>query len=574
MSKKFQERFEDYLQNEKHPEFLAAAQALADNEKELQERFSDDLEFGTGGLRGLIGPGSNRINPYTIARSSQGLATYAKSIGNDGMRAVVSYDSRRYSRDFAREAACVFAANGITTYLFDSLHPVPLLSFAVRHCHAQFGVMITASHNPPEYNGYKVYWDDGAQVLPPHDAGIIEAIRQVTDIHSMSSQQAESDGLLAMIQEEMDEAYQKAIAPLVVRKDLIAKEKDKFTIVYTPLHGSGFIPVQQALEGNDFSLLVVQEQAAPDGNFPTVKTPNPEDPKALSIAIKLATKYQAGLVMATDPDADRLGVAVRHEGNYVPLTGNQIGAILLNYLASRHKEFGTMPPQPYFVNSIVSSTLHNEIARFYGIQDYRVLTGFKYVAEKIRSIENSGENASFLFACEESYGYLCTTVVRDKDAVSAAMVLAECAVWNYSQGRTLLDYMRSIYEQFGYFKEGQVSAEFPGSSGKLIMQNLMTRLRGNDHSWCHAMIVSIIDYATGETWRAGKKERNITLPPSDVLEFHLEDGTVMLARPSGTEPKIKFYLLIKGKDAQKMEETMENLKSDISGLLSGFSILG
>ncbi len=551
------------------PLFFPEAQELENNPAELKERFTYDLEFGTGGLRGIIGAGSNRMNPYIVAKSSQGLAAYAKKTAGSSLSAVVSYDSRRYSKDFAIEAAKVFTGNGIKTYLFENLTPVPLLSFAVRHYQAQFGVMITASHNPPEYNGYKVYWKDGAQVLPPHDHGIVHSIKETTQMAYMNPLEAQEHGLLVVINDEISAAYQDAIAPLIQRPQLIQKEKD-FSIVYTPLHGSGLGPVQKALIRHGFSFHIVEEQAKPDGNFPTVHSPNPEDPKAMSMGIELAKKHGCPLVLATDPDADRLGVAVLHQGEFTLLTGNQIGAILLDYLASRYAQLQSIPIGSYFVNSIVSSTLHNKIAKSYGIRDFRVLTGFKYIAEKIRTMEKSQQRSHFLFGCEESYGYLCTSTMRDKDAVSALLVLCECAVWNHSQGRTLIDYLEQLYQKFGYFQETQISAEFPGNHGKSVMQDLMAHLRKGEHNWCSKNINRIVDYKTGKTFMDGQSEKNIDLPSSNVLEFTLEDDSVIIVRPSGTEPKIKFYLLLKGDSRDVLEKTRQEIEQDIHNLLQQF----
>ncbi len=567
--KSIQQKYQNYLSFEKHPSFLSEAQQLANNSDELKERFIYDLEFGTGGLRGIIGAGSNRMNPYIVARSSQGLASYAKKTAGSSLSTVVSYDSRRYSRDFAIEAAKVFTANGIKTYLFEELSPVPMLSFAVRHYQAQFGVMITASHNPPEYNGYKVYWKDGAQVLPPHDHGIVHSIKETTQVAYMNPVEAQEHGLLIMIEDEIHAAYQDAIAPLIQRPQLIQEQKD-FSIVYTPLHGSGLHPVQQALQRHGFSFHIVSTQTDPDGDFPTVSSPNPEDPKAMALAIELAREKSCALVLATDPDADRIGAAVLHQGEFSLLTGNQIGAILLDYLASRCTELQNLPLGSYFVNSIVSSTLHNKIAKSYGISDYRVLTGFKYIAEKIRTMEKSQQRSHFLFGCEESYGYLCTTVIRDKDAISTLLVLCECAVWNHSRGRTLIDYLEQIYQRFGYFQETQISAEFPGSRGKTLMQDLMMHLRKGKQDWCSKNIVRIVDYKSGKTFMDGQYEKNIDLPSSNVLEFTLEDDSVIIARPSGTEPKIKFYLLLKGDSRDLLDKTQQEIQQDIHNLLQKF----
>ncbi|MGL4524506.1 MAG: phospho-sugar mutase [Spirochaetia bacterium] len=563
MNPQAQSNFKNYIKNEKHPVFLEEAHSFVDNSTEIQERFSSSLEFGTGGLRGLIGAGYNRINPYIIARSSQGLATYTKRIVKDTpISAVISYDSRQYSWDFACQAAMVFAANGIRTYLFSRLHPVPLLSFAVRHYKSTFGIMITASHNPPDYNGYKVYWEDGAQVLPPHDLGIIKEIEQTQCAQSMPFEKAKEAGLIIEINDEIDIIYQEAIASLILRSDLIKSLYDTFSIVYTPLHGAGFIPICEALNRHKFRSYIVESQADPNGLFPTVKSPNPEDPTALKQAIDLAKEHGSQLVLATDPDADRLGVAVLHQQNYLVLSGNQIGAIILDYLAARHKEMGSLPTKSFFVNSIVSSPLQNAIARSYGIKDFRVLTGFKYTAEKIHYFEQADPENYFLFGCEESYGFLCTSIVRDKDAVSAALLLAECALWNHAQQRTLIDCLNNLYHKFGYFEEAQVSVDFPGNRGKATMAKLMLKLREANQNLFHQKILHMIDYM--------QENELVKLPLSNVLEFQLADGSRVIARPSGTEPKIKFYILGKGKNQHTLSGSIQNIKEDIQKIMIDF----
>jgi phosphoglucomutase len=565
MDQTVKENFGFYIKNEEHPIFLDQARALLDDLDEMHEAFSGNLAFGTGGLRGIIGAGTNRINPLSIKLSSQGLVNYAQSVFKEPLRAVISYDSRNYSRLFAEQTAQVFAANGVTAYIFDELHPVGALSFALRHYQCHFGVMITASHNPPNYNGYKVYWQDGAQVLPPHDQGIIKQISLRKIPPTMTLETAIQKQLIIFIGNEIDRLYIKNMKKLVFNPEII-KKSPNFKIVYTPLHGAGKNLIKQILEDNGFNVQLVDEQSQPDGNFTTVKSPNPEDSKALAMAVELGKKNGAHIVLATDPDADRMGVAVLHQGDFVFLTGNQIGLLLLDYICSMRKKLGTLPKNGLFINTIVSSPLQNTVARYYGLQEKRVLTGFKYIAQQIEEIESTLES-TYIFGCEESYGYLCTTDVRDKDAVSTALVMAECAIWHFSQGRTLVDQLNILYQQFGYFKEVQITHDFPGSKGLEIMENFMQKLREKDQPWDFFETIRFHDYKYDITKIAGKSMQNKILPSSNVLEFTLNDGSIILVRPSGTEPKMKFYLIVKGENWESIDQKIIQMKSTVNQLL-------
>ncbi|MCL2520475.1 MAG: phospho-sugar mutase [Spirochaetaceae bacterium] len=563
-------KLNSYLQQETNPIFLKEAEGVKTNEAELAERFSSYLAFGTGGMRGLIGAGYSRLNPYTIKRAGQGVANYLKkAYPNKPLKVAISYDTRNYSELFAKETALIFAANGFTAYLSDAARPVPLLSFAVRHYEADVGIMITASHNPPAYNGYKVYGSDGCQVLPPHDVGIEDEVGKVIAINNINYDEAVNKGLIITIGEQLDKAYGQLVQGLwryidYNPLDQIEAEDSSltpasdvklnpagYTISYTPLHGSGYLPVYNNLTKAGFKVVIPEAQRLPDGNFPTVKVPNPEYAETLQLAIELAKKEKAALVLATDPDADRLGLAVLHNGEYKLLTGNQIGALLLDYLCHSRKEQHELPAGSYFANTIVTSNLQNLIAKSYGLKDYRLLTGFKYIGETIAK-----ESGVFIFGCEESYGYLATPEVRDKDAVSAALLTAEMALYYSKQGKTLLDKLNELYTKFGYFEEHQVAHDFPGLAGLKAMQTLITKLRHNPVNWPEAT-VKIIDYL-----------KDTDLPKSDVLEYNLAGGTKVIVRPSGTEPKIKFYILAQGEDKAAIDVLVTAIKKIINELLT------
>ncbi len=538
---------DEYVKAETHPYFRDEMKSLikAEDFDELNDRFYTQLDFGTGGLRGVIGGGYNRMNPLMVSRATQGLAYYVKeNSGVENPSAAIAYDSRNFSRDFAEITALTFCANGIKTYLFSSLRPTPELSFAMRKLGCTSGVVITASHNPREYNGYKVYWADGGQIISPHDKGIIEEVRSVEgDIPSISRENAVAKGLLVEIDQDIDDDFVALVKSYSQRPDLLKEKGKDLKVVYTPLHGTGTMLVERILSESGIEVVTVPEQREPDGNFPTVEFPNPEEASAMKMALDLAIKEKADLVMGTDPDADRLGIAVPDEnGTYVLVTGNQLGCLLEDYLLLTKTELGTMPPEPRIVKTIVTTELQRRIAESYGAKIYDVLTGFKYIADIIKRFEFTEED--YIFGGEESYGYLVETEVRDKDAVSAAFLTAEMALYNRSIGRSVLDHLKDIYRRFGLYREILVSAYFKGQSGLETMKELMEQFRNDPPASIGGVKVSLVkDYLAGTTrdTSSGKTEDDIDLPSSNVLQFFLEDGAVVTARPSGTEPKIKFY---------------------------------
>jgi phosphoglucomutase len=560
---------QDYVSNESSDLFRGEVEKLLKDEdwEGLQDRFYTQLSFGTGGLRGVIGGGYNRINPYNVQKTTQGLANYIRREAESSEpAAVIAHDSRRYSDVFAREAAKVFCANGIKTYLFSSLRPTPELSFGVRLLGATAGVVITASHNPPQYNGYKVYWSDGGQIVHPHDSGIIEEVRRVETVSSISEEEAKKKGLLQIIDQEVDVPYLENVKNQALRPRLIKDRGKDLRVVYTPLHGTGAMPVSKALEEMGIEVTFVDEQKDPDGSFPTVKYPNPEEASAMEMALEKAREIGADLVMGTDPDSDRLGIAVPEGDDYRLITGNQLGALLADYIFNTARELKVLPQQAAFIKTIVTSELSRLIAEDCGVRCFDTLTGFKYIAAKIKEFESSG-GPTYVFGCEESYGYLVGSAVRDKDAVSAATMTAEMTLYHVSQGKTLLDRLDEIYREYGYFEEVLISGEFTGEEGFKAMQDLMERLRiETPASWGGQAIRVIKDYREGTTrnLETGTTSHDIELPPSNVLQFILNDSTIVTARPSGTEPKIKFYAScrsrrIDGTDRQSMAE----LKADV-----------
>jgi len=563
-----------YIELEKNKSFNKEIRELLESEdwNELEERFWRDLDFGTGGLRGIIGGGTNRINPTSISKATLGLANYILShVPESEPAVVIAYDSRRYSDEFALEAARVMAAKGIRAYLFSSLRPTPVLSFAVRTKKACAGIMITASHNPADYNGYKVFWSDGAQIVPPHDRGIIKEVRSISDsVNSISLKEALNSKLITMIDKEIDAAYENLVIDQSLRPELMRKHGATLKVIYTPLHGAGLIPVETILKKLGISVHTVREQREPDGNFPTISFPNPEVGSALKMAIELAKKEDADLVMATDPDADRLGIAVPDGEEWTLISGNQLGAMLTDYIFRTRKELGTLPTNPAFVNTIVTSIFQNRIAEFYGATSFRVLTGFKYIGEKIRQFET--ENTyRYIFGAEESYGYLVGTRVRDKDAVSAATMTAEMALWNRIRGKSLIEYLRELWSLFGYWKEILISRDFEGQRGQETMRALMTSLRNDPPSRIASLEVSELrDFREGTTLNiiSGIREKNIELPSSDVLQFALEDGGLITVRPSGTEPKIKFYASLCREKSFEPELARKELEVVFSGIES------
>lgn len=539
---------------------------IKDDEKEIEDRFYKDLEFGTGGLRGVIGAGSNRMNIYTVRKATQGLANYIIK-SRENKRVVIAFDSRHMSSEFAEETALCFNANGIETYCFDSLRPTPELSFAVRYLHCTAGIVITASHNPAEYNGYKVYWKDGAQITPPLDAEIIAEVNAIQDygvVKTISKEEAMSQELFHVVSEEVDTAYINAVKKCGFNSDLVKREGDKIKIVYTPLHGTGNIPVRRILKEMGFRhVFVVPEQEQPDGDFPTVPYPNPEDPRAFELALQYAKKEDADIVMATDPDADRLGVYVKNaEGKYESFTGNMSGMIIGEYILNQRKEQGTLPKNGALVSTIVTTDMAKAMAEDYGVKFIETLTGFKYIGEQIKIFEEE-HTYEYLFGLEESYGCLVGTYARDKDAVAAVMMLAEAAVYYMQQGKTLCDQMQEMYQKYGFYKEILVTKTLKGIEGTKEIACLMSALRDNPpENIGHKSVIKIRDYKTGKIHNLVTGETMDTLLPiSNVLYFELSGGAWCCARPSGTEPKIKYYIGAVETSAEKVEEDIKEIKN-------------
>ncbi len=529
------------------------------DEKELTDRFYRDLEFGTGGMRGLMGAGLNRMNVYTVGAAAQGLANYVARQGEGAKKAgvAIAYDCRRNSPVFARTTASVLAANGVTAYLFEQLRPTPELSFAVRHLKCTAGVVITASHNPPAYNGFKAYWSDGAGVVPPHDKNIIQEVRAVgafANIRLTDVDQAIRSGMIRVLGREMDEAFLQAIDGSCLNPQLVHAQGKSLKIVYTALHGTGGTVTPEALGRRGFdNVLLVSEQMKPDGEFPTVASPNPEEGAALTMGIQLAQQSGAGLVIATDPDADRAGIAVRaRNGEFQLVTGNQTAALLTWYICEHHRRAGTFPKNGAVVTTIVSSDLMKEIARSYGAEVHEVLTGFKWIGEKITQWEAEGSHGvpsrTYLFGAEESYGYMPCTYTRDKDAVTSTCYIADLAATLAAEGKTLYDLLEDLYRRYGYYQEYTLNVTLPGKEGADRIRGMMTSLREKPPAWIGGSRVTTIgDLSSGEIRDAatGQATGRYGLPASDVLVFTLEGGTKVIARPSGTEPKIKFYILVR-----------------------------
>ena len=564
----YKEVYEQWLAN---PYFDEATKEelkkIASDENEIKERFYMDLEFGTAGLRGIIGAGTNRMNIYVVRRATQGLANYIDKVDKKAQGVAIAYDSRHMSPEFAQEAALCLAANGIKAYIFETLRPTPELSFAVRHLGCVAGINVTASHNPPEYNGYKVYWEDGAQITPPHDSGIMGEVKAISDwntVKTMDKAEAEKAGLFQVIGKEVDDAYIAELKKQVIHMDAIEAEGKNLKIVYTPLHGTGNVPARRILKELGFeNVYVVKEQELPDGDFPTVSYPNPEAAEAFELGLKLAKEVDADLVLATDPDADRLGVRVKDKnGEYHDLTGNMSGCLLANYELSQRKAVnGSLPEDGALIKTIVTTNLADAIAKGYGVNLIEVLTGFKFIGQQILGFENSGKG-SYLFGFEESYGCLIGTYARDKDAIVATMALCEAAAYYKTQGKTLWDAMIEMYEQFGYYKDAIQSVTMKGIEGLQKIQEIMNSLRQNPPAeFAGHKVTAVRDYkadtitdvATGAVKPTG-------LPNSNVLYYELTDDAWVCVRPSGTEPKVKFYYGVKGTSLADADE-----KSDIMG---------
>ncbi len=571
----YKEVYESWLSN---PYFDEATKAelkgIANDEKEIEERFYTELEFGTAGLRGIIGAGTNRMNIYTVRKATQGLANYICSVNGQKKGVAIAYDSRRMSPEFADVAALCLAANGIKAYVFESLRPTPELSYAVRKLGCIAGINITASHNPPEYNGYKVYWEDGAQITPPHDTGIMDEVKKVTDfanVKTMSLEDAKAAGLYETIGANIDDPYIAELKKLVLRQDCIDQVAADMKIVYTPLHGTGNIPVRRVLKELGFqNVYVVPEQELPDGEFPTVSYPNPEAAEAFELGLALGKKVDADLILATDPDADRLGVYVKDSktGEYHSLTGNMSGCLIGDYVIGQRKEKYGLPEDGAFIRSIVSTNMADAIAEHYGIQLIEVLTGFKFIGQKILEFEKTGKG-TYLFGMEESYGCLTGTYARDKDAIVASMTLCEAAAYYKTKNMTLWDAMLAMYEKYGYYKDDVTAITLKGIEGLAKIQEIMNTLRENAPAKIGAYEVTkvrdykkdtITEVATGKVTPTG-------LPSSNVLYYEMTDGAWVCVRPSGTEPKVKFYLGVKGTSLEDADAKSAELSKEVHSMI-------
>ena len=532
------------------------------NEKEIEDRFYTDLEFGTAGLRGIIASGTNRINIYTVRRATFGLANYIIKNTTEEEKergVVIAHDNRHMSREFCLEAANTLAACGIKAYIFDSLRTTPELSFAVRKLHTIAGIVITASHNPPEYNGYKVYWEDGAQVMPEIASAITAEVNAITDYSTIPTIKDEQKDLVVMLDDKQDTAFIEAVKTQVIKTELVKKVGKEFKIVYTPLCGTGNVPVTRALAEVGFeNVIVVPEEQNPDPNFAGIEYPNPEEHKALTRGIALAKAEGADLVIATDPDCDRVGVAVKTTtGDYALLTGNQIGAMLTNYIIESSKEENKLDPKATLVKTIVTSEFGADIARANNLDVINVLTGFKFIGQKIKSFEESGDR-TYLFGYEESYGYLVGTHARDKDGVVASLLISEMAAYYYDKGMSLYEGLQELYKKYGYFKEKTISLTLKGIEGLAKIKEIITYFRENDiKEFNNTKVVDLKDYQKGID----------DLPKSNVLKYFLEDGSWIAVRPSGTEPKLKFYVAVKGQDESECAGKIANIESDINKII-------
>ena len=572
----YREKFEGWLSNPYFDENTKdELRSIAEDDNEIKERFYKDLEFGTAGLRGIIGAGTNRMNIYTVRKATQGLANYIMKNGGQAKGVAIAYDSRRMSPEFADEAALCLAANGIKAYVFESLRPTPELSYAVRSLGCIAGINITASHNPPEYNGYKVYWEDGAQITPPHDKGIMAEVEAVTDyntVKTMGLEEAKKAGLYEVIGQEVDDGYIAELKKQVIHQDSIDAVGKELKIVYSPLHGTGNIPARRILKELGFeNVYVVKEQELPDGEFPTVSYPNPEAKEAFELGLALAKEVDADLVLATDPDADRLGVYVKDakSGEYKVLTGNMSGCLLADYEIGQRKEVSGLPDDGYLIKTIVTSNLADAIAKGYNIGLIEVLTGFKYIGQQILGFETTGKG-TYLFGFEESYGCLIGTHARDKDAIVATMALCEAAAYYKTKGKTLWDAMVDMYDKYGYYKDDIQSITLKGIEGLQKIQEILETLRKNPPMEVGGYKVlkvrdyqadTIKDVATGDVTQTG-------LPTSNVLYYDLTDDAWLCVRPSGTEPKVKFYYGIKGSSLADADEKSSKLGEEVLSMIN------
>jgi len=548
----------------------AKLKELRENEKELEDSFYTDLAFGTAGMRGVRGIGSNRMNKYVIRKATQGLANYMLSVDPEGAKTkgvAIAYDCRIGSTEYSLNAALVLAANGIKAYLFDSLRSTPELSFAVRELGTLSGIVVTASHNPVEYNGYKVYWEDGAQVIEPHADGIVDKVNEVNleDIKLISEEEAREKGLLITISEDIDTKYIETVKKESINLDI--KGKEDFNIIYTPLHGTGGRPVERALKEMGFSVISVPEQIEPDGTFPTCSYANPEDPSVFTIGIKLAEEKDSEIVMANDPDADRIGVAVKDEnGKWIYPNGNQIGLLLMNYILKFRKN---IPVNGAVISTVVSTPMLDVIAKDHNVKVFRTLTGFKFIGEKIRQFETGEIDGTYLLGFEESYGYLVGTHARDKDAVVSTLIIAEMAAYYASQGSSIAKELKAMYNKYGWYKEGVSSATMSGKEGAEKIADIMTTLRENTPTEVNGLkVVTLKDFELQQVTDLATKEKSSTnLPNSNVIQLILEDGTYITARPSGTEPKIKYYFGVNEKTEEKVEAKLNKMMKSFSEIL-------
>ena len=560
----YKKKYEEWLNNPCFDEETKKElESIKDNEKEIEDRFYKELEFGTAGLRGVIGAGSNRMNKYTVGRATQGLANFILKEGTQEKGVAISYDSRHMSKEFSEEAALCLNANGIKTYIFDELRPVPELSFTVRQLKCTAGIMITASHNPPEYNGYKVYWDDGAQIIPPKDKQIIDEVNKTefSQIKKMNKEEAIKAGLYIEIGKEIDDKFVNTLKSLVLNPEVIKKVQDDIKIVYTPLHGAGNVPVQRVLKELGFThVFVVPEQEKPDGDFPTVSYPNPEDKNAFKLALELAKRVNADVVLATDPDSDRLGVYSKDDnGEYIAYTGNMSALLIAEYELSQKKEKGMLPDNGAFITTIVSSDMAKAIAKAYGLKVFETLTGFKWIGEKIRQFEEQ-HTYSYQFGFEESYGCLISPHARDKDGISAVMALCEATAYYKSKGITLWQQMLNIYKKYGFYKEGQISIVLKGADGAEQIKAKMEKMRANPpKSLAGHKVIEARDYKEHTIVKKNGERSETDLPTSNVLYYDLTDNAWCCVRPSGTEPKIKFYMGVRGESMEDADKRLEEL---------------
>ena len=562
---KYQEKYEAWINDPViDEETKAELKSIEENEIEKEDRFYKDLEFGTAGLRGVVGNGSNRMNKYTVGKATQGLANYINKVGGKDQGVVIAYDCRHMSDEFAELTALCLNANGIKTYKFESLRPVPELSYSVRQLGCKAGIMITASHNPPKYNGYKVYWEDGAQIVPPTDGEIIDEVNKTefAEIKTMDKEEAIANGLYNIVGKEIDDKFVEKLKSLVINPDVIKEVQKDLKIVYTPFHGTGVVSVKRVLSELGFeNVYVVKEQEAPDGDFPTVDYPNPEDPNAFKMALDLANEVDADIVLANDPDADRIGVYVRKDkGEYVAFTGNMTAELLMEYELSQKKEKGILPSNGAVITTIVSTNMTKAIAEYYNVKMFETLTGFKWAGEKIRQFEENNNEYHCEFAFEESYGCIISDHARDKDGISAVMCACEAMAYYKSKGITLYEQMQNVYEKYGYYLEGGISIVLEGADGAEQIKNKMTTMRNTPPTkladWD---VTEVRDYKEHTIVRANGEKGETDLPTSNVLYYDLTDGAWACVRPSGTEPKIKFYMGVKGTSKEDAQEKLAKL---------------